>query len=144
MKTDWNKIVEEAFESNETHVFSEKYCRRRSELQGGNTMEKRRITQKTRRFNAGIAATAAAILIIPAATVGVIHFSSSGKGGDKYGAAVDETTAVTTTLAAEASTEALTEAQTDIMEHEKAVASQREEERKKYYIDEKRNDFDST
>ena len=40
MKTDWNKIVEEAFESNETHVFSEKYCRRRSELQGGNTMEK--------------------------------------------------------------------------------------------------------
>lgn len=127
MKTDWNKIVEEAFESNETHVFSEKYCRRRSELQGGNTMEKRRITQKTRRFNAGIAATAAAILIIPAATVGVMHFSLSGKGGgDKFGAAVDETTAVTTTLAAEASTEALTEAQTDIMEHEK------------------RNDFDST
>ncbi len=141
MKTDWNKIVEEAFESNETHVFSEKYCRRRSELQGGNTMEKRRITQKTRRFNAGIAATAAVILIIPAATVGVIHFSSSGKGGgDKFGAAVDETTAVTTTLAAEASTEA----QTDIMEHEKTVADQREEERKKYYIDEKRDDFDST
>lgn len=145
MKTDWNKIVEEAFESNETHVFSEKYCRRRSELQGGNTMEKRRITQKTRRFNAGIAATAAAILIIPAATVGVMHFSSSGKGGgDKFGAAVEETTAVTTTLAAEASTEALTEAQTDIMEHEKIVAEQREEERKKYYIDEKRDDFDST
>ena len=145
MKTDWNKIVEEAFESNETHVFSEKYCRRRSELQGGNTMEKRRITQKTRRFNAGIAATAAAILIIPAATVGVMHFSLSGNGGgDKFGAAVDETTAVTTTLAAEASTEALTEAQTDIMEHEKAVASQREEERKKYLIDEKRDDFDST
>lgn len=145
MKTDWNKIVEEAFESNETHVFSEKYCRRRSELQGGNTMEKRRITQKTRRFNAGIAATAAAILIIPAATVGVMHFSSSGKGGgDKFGAAVEETTAVTTTIAAEASTEALTEAQTDIMEHEKAVAEQREEERSKYIVNESYTDFDST
>lgn len=144
MKTDWNKIVEEAFESNETHIFSEKYCRRRSELQGGNTMEKKRITHKTRRFNAGLAATAAAILIIPAATVGALHFSSSDKGGDKFGAAVEETTAVTTTLAAEASTEALTEAQTDIMEHEKAVAAQREEERNKYFINENYTDFDST
>ena len=77
MRTDWKKITEEAFSSDEIHVFSEDYCRRRSELQGGITMEKKRITQKTNRFNARIAATAAAFLVIPAATIGVTHFAQS-------------------------------------------------------------------
>ena len=93
MRTDWKKITEEAFSSDEVHVFSEDYCRRRSELQGGITMEKKRITQKTNRFNARIAATAAAFLVIPAATIGVTHFAQSSGDSSKtkdHAAAVTE------------------------------------------------------
>ncbi|MCR4861069.1 MAG: hypothetical protein K5884_00420 [Ruminococcus sp.] len=97
MRPDWDKITDEAFNSEEVHDFSADYCRRRAELQGGTSMEKRRITQKTRRFNTRIAATAAALLVIPTATVGVLHFAPSGDNNDgKQGAAVEETTAVVT------------------------------------------------
>ena len=97
MRPDWDKITDEAFNSEEVHDFSADYCRRRAELQGGTSMEKRRITQKTRRFNTRLAATAAALLVIPTATVGVLHFAPSGDNNDgKQGAAVEETTAVAT------------------------------------------------
>ena len=102
MRTDWDKITEEAFESDEMHIFSEDYCRRRAEIQGGITMEKKRENIKRRRFSASAAAAAAALVLIPAGTVGAIHFASSGSknSGEKYGAQV-ETTTVTETLAAE-------------------------------------------
>ena len=61
MRPDWDKITEEAFNSEEVHDFSADYCRRRAELQGGTSMETRRITQKTRRFNTRLAATAAGL-----------------------------------------------------------------------------------
>lgn len=118
MRPDWDKITEEAFNSEEIHDFSKDYCRRRAELQGGTTMEKRRITQKTHRFSSRIAATAAALIVIPTATVGVLHFAPSGdkKGGSKQGAAIEDTTAVSeniygaeaTDITSEAVTEALT------------------------------------
>ena len=99
MRPDWNKITEDAFSSGEEHMFSESYCRRRAELQGGINMEKRRKIQRTRRFNAGVAATAAAFVMIPAATIGVLHFtggSSSDNGnGQKLGAAVSDSTDTT-------------------------------------------------
>lgn len=114
MRPDWDKITEEAFNSEEVHDFSADYCRRRAELQGGTSMEKRRITQKTRRFNTRIAATAAALLIIPTATVGALHFAPSGdkNDGKKLGAAVEEATALTegdeTSAATEPETETVT------------------------------------
>lgn len=122
MRPDWDKITEEAFNSEEVHDFSADYCRRRAELQGGTSMEKRRITQKTRRFNTRIAATAAALLIIPTATVGALHFAPSGdkNDGKKLGAAVEEATGTSaateadtgasevTAVTSEAVTEALT------------------------------------
>lgn len=113
MRPDWDKITDEAFDSEEVHDFSADYCRRRAELQGGTSMEKRRITQKTRRFNTRLAATAAALLVIPTATVGVLHFAPSGDNNDgKQGAAVEETTALTegdeTSAATEPETETVT------------------------------------
>lgn len=97
MRPDWDKITEEAFNSEETHDFSKDYCRRRAELQGGTTMEKRRITQKTHRFSSRIAATAAALIVIPTATVGVLHFAPSGNKNDdtKHGAAIEDTSIAT-------------------------------------------------
>ena len=119
MRPDWDKITEEAFNSEEVHDFSADYCRRRAELQGGTSMEKRRITQKTRRFNTRIAATAAALLIIPTATVGALHFAPSGdkNDGKKLGAAVEEATALTegdeTSAATEPETQPASEAPTE-------------------------------
>ncbi len=97
MRPDWDKITEEAFNSEEIHDFSKDYCRRRAELQGGTTMEKRRITQKTHRFSSRIAATAAALIVIPTATVGVLHFAPSGNKNDdtKHGAAIEDTSIAT-------------------------------------------------
>ncbi len=79
MKTDWKKITEDAFASEEEHIFSENYCRRRAELQRGVIMEKKRRREKNIRFSAGAAAAAAAFVLIPAGTVAVTHFASGGK-----------------------------------------------------------------
>lgn len=103
MKTDWEKITEDAFASDEEHIFSEGYCRRRAELQGGITMEKKREKTRNRRFNAGMAATAAAFILIPTVTIGAIRFTSGNKNDNssELGAAVvsAETTTGTRTAA---------------------------------------------
>ena len=95
MKTDWNKITEEAFSSDEVHTFSESYCRRRAELQRGVIMEKKRIKEKRSRFNAGIAATAAAFLLVPVGTVAALHLSH-GSNVDKMPAALSESSEAVT------------------------------------------------
>ncbi len=93
-KTEWEKITEEAFSSDEVHEFSESYCRRRAELQGGTFMKKRERTN-TRRFNMRAASIAAAFVLIPVGTVGAIHFASGGNGGTSQPAAEVEEAAGT-------------------------------------------------
>lgn len=118
MKTDWEKITDEAFASDEEHIFSDRYCRRRAEIQGGITMEKKREKIKNRRFNAGMAATAAAFIMIPAATIGVLHFNSGkNDNSSKLGAAVSDTTeAMTETTAAKTTAAYTTEEATAAIE----------------------------
>ncbi|NLT10682.1 MAG: hypothetical protein GXY08_14475 [Ruminococcus sp.] len=67
----WDKITEEAFSSSETHVFSDEYCRRRAELQRGVTMK--RTSSGNKRYRTGIAAAAAAFILIPGATIAGTH-----------------------------------------------------------------------
>ncbi|MBR4627570.1 MAG: hypothetical protein IKO47_07730 [Ruminococcus sp.] len=91
MKTDWKKITDEAFSSDEKHIFSDSYCRRRAEIQGGLNMDKKRERTRTRRFNIGIAATAAAFILIPVGTVGALHFAGGGSKAGSPAADVSST-----------------------------------------------------
>jgi len=111
MRPDWDKITEEAFSSDEDHVFSVNYLRRRAELQGGTNMEKKRKITKRHHFNASMAATAAAIVMIPALTIGVIHFAPGRKDveSSKYGALVEEETATYAIATGEVTVEPTTE-----------------------------------
>ena len=103
MKTDWDKITEDAFSSDEEHIFSDSYCRRRAELQGGITMEKKREKVKRRRFSASAAAAAAALVLIPAGTIGALYVTSDKNAEKTSGpaAAVTEES-MNATLATEA------------------------------------------
>ena len=138
MKTDWEKITEDAFASDEEHIFSEGYCRRRAELQGGITMEKKREKTRNRRFNAGMAATAAAFILIPTVTIGAIRFASDGKkdNSSKLGAAVADTSYAEEATSATTETEIATEAtSTGIISQEPVVIQNYGEKQDFVYIE---------
>ena len=102
---EWKKIVDDAFSSDSTHIFSDAYCNRRADLQRGAVMK--RVTSNQKRSYKGIAATAAAMILIPTVTIAGTHFAvhKDGNSNDKAAEVVVEAT----TDAAEALTEIVTE-----------------------------------
>ena len=83
MKPDWDKITEEAFSSDEDHVFSVSYIRRRDELLRGaekESKDKRKGISVKCRAGLGMAATAAALILIPAATMIALNLAPKGSG----------------------------------------------------------------
>ena len=83
MRPDWDKITEEAFSSDEDHVFSVNYLRRRDELLRGAdkaAKDKRKGISVKRRAGLGMAATAAALILIPAATMVALKLAPKGSG----------------------------------------------------------------
>lgn len=78
---EWDKIVNEAFSSDEIHIFSEKYNLRKEELlpryrQKEELMKRNRI-KPHKRFIAPIAAAAAAVIIIPATVYAYTHINAN-------------------------------------------------------------------
>lgn len=102
---EWKKIVDDAFSSDSTHIFSDAYCNRRADLQRGAVMK--RVTSNQKRSYKGIAATAAAMILIPTVTIAGTHFAvhKDGNSNDKAAEVVVEATTETT----EALTEIVTE-----------------------------------
>nr|MCR5731217.1 hypothetical protein [Ruminococcus sp.] len=112
---EWKKIVDDAFSSDSTHIFSDAYCNRRADLQRGAVMK--RVTSNQKRSYKGIAATAAAMILIPTVTIAGTHFAvhKDGNSNDKAAEVVVEATTE--------NTEALTEIVTEYVE-EKTTANE--------------------
>lgn len=112
MRPDWDKITEEAFSSDEDHVFSVNYLRRRDELissvDKAESGKRRRISVKHRR-SFGMAATAAALILIPAATIAALNLAPKGGSvsslADRHNANVTDVTVPGTEVPTSADTE---------------------------------------
>ena len=81
-KKEWDEIVDDAFSSSEIHEFSDRYERRKAELQKGNIMdnnERRREKESSRRkINpSALIAMAAAVALVPASVFAVSHLGSN-------------------------------------------------------------------
>lgn len=89
---EWKKIVDDAFSSDSTHIFSDAYCNRRADLQRGAVMK--RVTSNQKRSYKSIAATAAAMILIPTVTIAGTHFAvhKDGNSNDKAAEVVVEAT----------------------------------------------------
>lgn len=81
-KKEWDEIVDDAFSSSEIHEFSDRYERRKAELQKGNIMdnnERRREKESLRRIinPSALIAMAAAVALVPASVFAVSHLGSN-------------------------------------------------------------------
>ncbi len=107
-RKEWEKIVDEAFSSNDEHSFSPRYTSRKNAMMRGITMKRRTVVNKRRNSSRAlvlsVAAVAAAFVLVPA---GVFL---AGKGGGASSPMTDmdelaETTAPTEETVTEAAAE---------------------------------------
>lgn len=105
---EWDKIAEEAFNSGETHIFSDNYCRRKAEMQGGITMKRNRGTSGKIKQRSGMAAAAAAFILVPGITIAGTHLLSNKASttGPADEVIVEPSSVESTTVLLEAITEA--------------------------------------
>lgn len=80
-KKEWNKIVEEAFASNEFHVFSERYNAEKYQMKRNIFMKK---STNQKRFTAMIAAAAVIALLVPTSVYAYNRITSSISKTAKY------------------------------------------------------------
>ncbi len=105
---EWDKIAEEAFNSGGTHIFSDNYCRRKAEMQGGITMKRNRGTSGKIKQRSGMAAAAAAFILVPGITIAGTHLLSNKASttGPADEVIVEPSSVESTTVLLEAITEA--------------------------------------
>ncbi len=82
-KHDWNKIVEEAFSSDDTHDFSAHYELRKERMQRGITMTKNTDRKRTKIIAAAVASVAA-IALIPTSVYAYNRISANISKTDNY------------------------------------------------------------
>ena len=80
-KKEWDKIIDDAFSSEDIHQFSESYLRRKARLQKGIIMneDRRRIkeTPKRKIRISAVAGLAAALALVPASVLTISHLSGN-------------------------------------------------------------------
>ncbi len=114
---DWDKIVDDAFRSNDVHTFSDNYLQRKASLQKGFVMKKN-VKNPKHTLTATLAASAAVVIAVPAA---IFAFNSSKNTVPSTDVpdVTEDTTVISTaecTTAAE-TTETITEPATEAMDY---------------------------
>ena len=107
-RKEWEKIVDEAFSSNDEHSFSPRYTSRKNAMMRGITMKRRTVVNKRRNSSRAlvlsVAAVAAAFVLVPAG----VFFAGKGGGASSPMTDMDElaeTTAPTEETVTEAAAE---------------------------------------
>lgn len=89
-RKEWEKIVDEAFSSNDEHSFSPRYTSRKNAMMRGITMKRRTVVNKRRNSSRAlvlsVAAVAAAFVLVPAG----VFFAGKGGGASSPMTDMDE------------------------------------------------------
>ena len=96
-KKEWDRIVDEAFTSNEEHRFSQRYVSHKNEMLGGINMKRRTVNNKSknnsRKLMLSVGAVAAAFVLIPTGA----FLASNGGGASAPGTEIDDPSETTVT-----------------------------------------------
>lgn len=114
---DWDKIVDDAFHSNDVHTFSDNYLQRKASLQKGFVMKKN-VKNPKHTLTATLAASVAVVIGVPAAIFAFNGTKRSVPSTDMSDV-TEDTTVISTaecTTAAE-TTETITEPATEAMDY---------------------------
>jgi len=114
-RKEWERIVDEAFSSNDEHSFSPRYTSRKNAMMRGITMKRRTVDNKRRNSSRAlvlsVAAVAAAFVLVPAG----VFFAGHSGGTSSPAANMDEL--AETTAPEEAATEVTEEATETVAEY---------------------------